>query len=554
MTILAQSLSLRRTASLTRWNTVLLSRNRLAFFYAAVMPLLPLGLLMTGERGSETVGAIAVTIMFSVTALFPVYYNVLAQFVSRRDELVRGPERSDGGQEDDRHARQLGGLGVLGPCGGPVGEGGEHRDRQRCRRRVEHGVYRQGLAERGAIGMAIALRASAVSTPGSAMLASSSPSRDSPVRMRLSTLPNLPDWLSGTLSRTPGAAMSDLIRTGWLGLDGPDAKEATLTFAETSSQAAAPLLVMAAWTFLAVMLARRSMRWEPRTWPRTIVHQRAPTARDRLHARVGPSRTLATRDESVPPRKWRPAGRTASGTGSGETALASVHTVVSSLIFLPSPLLGPSVWRPVARIVADQGWHTTICTVPAPVLRSEDVLDAFLAALPAERDVVLVPHSNAGAYVPELAMQRPVVAAVFVDAILPAPSGRIPLAPPEFLDILRAKADDDGLLPPWTSWWDEADMAALFPNAESRAGVEQEQQRLPLSYFTEAVAVPQGWDKRPGAYVAFSDTYAADRDAAARRGWPVRTLSAGHLHQLCDPDQVADTLLALLGQIVPDAR
>jgi hypothetical protein len=31
-------ISPRRTASLTRWNAVLLSRNRLAFVYAAVLP------------------------------------------------------------------------------------------------------------------------------------------------------------------------------------------------------------------------------------------------------------------------------------------------------------------------------------------------------------------------------------------------------------------------------------------------------------------------------------------------------------------------------------
>ena len=228
--------------------------------------------------------------------------------------------------------------------------------------------------------------------------------------------------------------------------------------------------------------------------------------------------------------------------------------VAPSLVFLPSPLLGPSVWRPVARVLADRGWHSTVCTVPTPVLTGEDVLDAFLAALPAERDLVLVPHSNAGAYVPGLAVQRPVVAAVFVDAILPPPSGRIPLAPPAFLGVLREKADDDGLLPPWTSWWDEADVAALFPDAQSRAGVEREQPRLPLSYFTGSLAVPPGWDERPGAYLAFGDTYAAERDAAAHRGWPVRTLPAGHLHQLHNPDRVAETLLALLGQVVPAAK
>jgi hypothetical protein len=225
--------------------------------------------------------------------------------------------------------------------------------------------------------------------------------------------------------------------------------------------------------------------------------------------------------------------------------------VVPSLVFLPSPLLGPSVWRPVAGVLAVQGWHTTICGVPEPVLKAEDVLDAFLAALPVDRDVVLVPHSNAGAYVPQLAVQRPVVATVFVDAILPPSGGRIPRAPAEFLDVLRAKADDDGLLPPWTSWWDEADVAALFPNAESRAAVEQEQQRLPLSYFTDALAVPQGWNQRPGAYLAFGDTYAPDREAAAQHGWPVRTLPPGHLRQLHDPNQVAEAILALLGEVVP---
>jgi hypothetical protein len=225
--------------------------------------------------------------------------------------------------------------------------------------------------------------------------------------------------------------------------------------------------------------------------------------------------------------------------------------MVPSVIFLPSPLLGPSVWRPVADVLADQFWHTTVCEVPDPVRNAEDVLDAFLSDLSVDRDVVLVPHSNAGAYVPQLAVQRPVVATVFVDAILPPSSGRIPLAPPAFLDVLRAKADEDGLLPPWTRWWDEVDVAALFPTAGSRAAVEQEQQRLPLSYFTDALAVPQGWDQRPGAYLAFGDTYAPDREAAAQRGWPVRTLPPGHLRQLHDPDQVAEAILALLGEVVP---
>ena len=220
--------------------------------------------------------------------------------------------------------------------------------------------------------------------------------------------------------------------------------------------------------------------------------------------------------------------------------------MVPSLALLPSPLLGPAVWQPVARVLADHGWHTVICVAALPVRTGKDALDAFVATLPTEQDLVVVPHSNAGVYVPELVMQRRVVGAVFVDAVLPPGRGYVPLAPPAFLDLLREKADDDGLLPVWTSWWDEADVMDLFPDAQTRARVEVEQQQLPLSYFESTLPIPQGWDDIPGAYLAFGDTYATERDQAARRRWPVSTLSGGHLHMLIDPERVAAELVALL--------
>ena len=98
----------------------------------------------------------------------------------------------------------------------------------------------------------------------------------------------------------------------------------------------------------------------------------------------------------------------------------------------------------------------------------------------------------------------------------------------------------------WTSWWDEADVMDLFPDAHTRARVEVEQQQLPLSYFESTLPIPQGWDDIPGAYLAFGDTYATERDQAVRRRWPVSTLSGGHLHMLIDPERVAAELVALL--------
>ncbi len=166
------------------------------------------------------------------------------------------------------------------------------------------------------------------------------------------------------------------------------------------------------------------------------------------------------------------------------------------LALLPSPLLGPSIWQAVARVLADRGWGTLVCAGSAHVRTGQGALAAFLAMLPTEQHLVLVAHSSAGAYVPELARQRRVVATVFVDAVLPPAHGRVPLAPPALLDVLRTKADDDGLLPVWTRWWDDADVAPLFPDAQTRARVEREQQQLPLSYFEDTLPIPQGWDQR----------------------------------------------------------
>ena len=85
----ADRFSIGRTARLTRWNAVLLTRNRLAFVYAVLLPLLPLLLLFTGDRGDRVRRRVRRSSpCSSSSALFPVYYNVLSQFVSRRDELV----------------------------------------------------------------------------------------------------------------------------------------------------------------------------------------------------------------------------------------------------------------------------------------------------------------------------------------------------------------------------------------------------------------------------------------------------------------------------------
>ena len=67
---------------------------------------------------------------------------------------------------------------------------------------------------------------------------------------------------------TPGTAIVSLVRTGWFGLEpvtgGTVSQEVSLDLASSWAPAAQPLLVLGVWTALALWLAARSMRWEPR--------------------------------------------------------------------------------------------------------------------------------------------------------------------------------------------------------------------------------------------------------------------------------------------------
>jgi len=224
-----------------------------------------------------------------------------------------------------------------------------------------------------------------------------------------------------------------------------------------------------------------------------------------------------------------------------------VAVALPRVALLASPLLGPAVWRPAATALADRGWDVLVVPRLAQAPRCPaQVLAHLLDALPAGRGLALVAHSNAGLYLPAVAAERQVVASVYADAALAAAVGATPVAPPRMHRFLRDLTDDDGLLPPWTQWWDEEQVAELFPDAACRAAVVAEQHRLPLEYFTATIDAPAGWTQRPAAYLAFGDTYQAERDQAAHWGWPIRTLPGEHLHPLVAPSRVAAALDELL--------
>lgn len=227
-------------------------------------------------------------------------------------------------------------------------------------------------------------------------------------------------------------------------------------------------------------------------------------------------------------------------------------------VLVHSPSVGPATWRPVADALAERGRGAVVPTLLAVADGAPPywprVVDAVIGAIdaaagaPADqaggRRLILVAHSNAGLFIPLIASRlgRQVAGCVFVDAALPPRSGEAPAAPPEFLDLLRSKAVD-GRLPPWTRWWDESEVAGLFPDERTRRAVAAEEPSLPLSYYEASIPVPAGWDDPPCAYVLFGQPYQEEAAAARARGWRVEHLPGRHLHQLIDPDGLARLLI-----------
>lgn len=214
------------------------------------------------------------------------------------------------------------------------------------------------------------------------------------------------------------------------------------------------------------------------------------------------------------------------------------------MLLIPSPLLGPAIWDSTARALERHGRAVKVPSLQG-VSRSAAPywpagVDVIVRAAGAE-PVVLVPHSNSGLYMPAVvdALGDQVRAVVFVDAALP---GAGYFAQRDFLNNLTGA---DRLLPPWTSWWQESDVAELFPDAEVRARVEAEQARMPLAYYDHLPPAPDGWDRPRCGYLWFAEPYDTGAEQASARGWPTRHVPGNHLHMLVDPETVATAVLEL---------
>ncbi|HET9849667.1 MAG TPA: alpha/beta fold hydrolase [Candidatus Dormibacteraeota bacterium] len=222
-------------------------------------------------------------------------------------------------------------------------------------------------------------------------------------------------------------------------------------------------------------------------------------------------------------------------------------------VLVHSPSVGPATWERVAASLRARDQRVAVPDVRAvanakpPFWRTiVELIRQGLNDLPRGERVVLCGHSNAGLFLPMTAANfGPAVAGlIFVDASLPPETGGAAMVPPEFLEQLRRQASD-GYLPRWTEWFPEEDVSPLFPDAETRRRVSEEQVRLPLAYYEDHVPVPSGWSSSPAGYVLFGPPYDRLAQDVRTRGWPVIEVPGQHLHMLVDPDGVAQALLEI---------
>ncbi|MGF1599023.1 MAG: hypothetical protein ACFCVK_19220 [Acidimicrobiales bacterium] len=130
----------------------------------------------------------------------------------------------------------------------------------------------------------------------------------------------------------------------------------------------------------------------------------------------------------------------------------------------------------------------------------------------------------------------------------------VPLTASEatFGPMLDSIVRPDDYLPPWPRWWGSL-VVGLVVDPAAREQVFCEARPIPRAWFDQACPVP---DLPPGvgrAFLAFGPGYQASCTRAEAAGWRTYLLAGDHLHQVVAPEAVADTLLAIAGDLAAPA-
>ena len=218
-----------------------------------------------------------------------------------------------------------------------------------------------------------------------------------------------------------------------------------------------------------------------------------------------------------------------------------------TLLFVHSPVVGPSTWLDTAEVLRQKGFHCVVADltdVPDPPYYPKYAAAAAAAVAGEAGPVVVVGHSAAGALLPAIAeaVGERMRGALFVDAMLPQP-GRswFDTAPPGAEAQLRGLAVD-GFLPPYDGWFPPGVLEDLLPDPAVRRRLAAENPRLPVAYFEEPAPPARFAESVACAFLRLGPPFDPAADKAQRLGWWVIRKEWDHLRMLSAPEAVADLI------------
>jgi hypothetical protein len=225
-----------------------------------------------------------------------------------------------------------------------------------------------------------------------------------------------------------------------------------------------------------------------------------------------------------------------------------------TFVLVHSPLVGPITWSPVAVALGRRGVAALVpemandTDTPYWERHARSVAEQ-MRDIAAEREIVLVAHSGAGALLPAIRQlsELAVAAYVFVDAGLP--SGGTPRLPPGVsCERMQTIYERGGRFPSWT----EDDLKDAVPDGDLRRQLLAEIRPQPWAFWMEPIPVFPGWPDAPCAYMRFgkNPTYDDPAAEAQRLGWPFSELPGDHFQMLVEPELVTDALLTLTKEAV----
>ena len=227
-------------------------------------------------------------------------------------------------------------------------------------------------------------------------------------------------------------------------------------------------------------------------------------------------------------------------------------------LLIPSPLLGPASWRPVAEVLQGLGQEAVIA---APAMTTTADLDHVTPWIndilevepPNDRlSTVLVTHSAACPRAP-LAVDHLIGKGWSIEAMILV-DGRFPDgraftdSVPRYGAMLDGMIRPDDYLPPWPRWWGSL-VEGLVVDPVARDLVFNEARPVPRTWFDQPCPVPELPAAVGQGFLSFGPGYEEACRTADGEGWLTRRLAGDHLHQVVAPVSVAGTLMAMVAEM-----